>query len=70
MIGKQATTSNLLNKYIIFDIRPHFFDLLDYVTRQSEKLRFQKKKKKKKGFRDPAVRILHYCLLKMIFKFQ
>ena len=23
--------------------RPHFFDLLDYVTRRSEKLRFQKK---------------------------
>ena len=32
-----------------FDIRPHFFDLLDYVTRRSEILGFQKKKKKKEG---------------------
>ena len=29
--------------------RPNFFDLLDYVTRRSEKLGFQKKKKKE-GF--------------------
>ena len=47
-------------------IRPQFFDLLDYVTRRSEKLRFPKKKKKKKkkekkeekkeGFGDPAMK--------------
>ena len=29
-------------------VRPHFFDLVDYVTRRSEKLGFPKKKKKKK----------------------
>ena len=32
-------------------IRRHLFYLLDYVTRQSEKLRFAKKKKKKKKVR-------------------
>ena len=31
-------------------IRPHFFYLFDYVTRRSEKLDFQKKKKKILGF--------------------
>ena len=30
-------------------LRPHFFYLLDYVTRRSENWDFKKKKKKKKG---------------------
>ena len=30
-------------------LRPHFFDLLDYVTRRSEKLRFQKKNWRSSG---------------------
>ena len=31
---------------IYANLRPHFFNLLDYVTRRSEKLGFQKKKKR------------------------
>ena len=33
-------------------LRPHFFDLLDYVTCRSEKLEFQKKKKKRRIWRS------------------
>ena len=42
--------SRFLNNTIFHNskIRPHFFYLLDYVTRRSEKLDFQKKKKKKR----------------------
>ena len=32
-------------QYNSLHFRPHFFDLLDYVTRRSEELRFIKKKK-------------------------
>ena len=39
----------------LVQVRPHSFDLLDYVTHQSEKLGFQKNLKKK-GFGDLVVR--------------
>ena len=39
------------------DLRPDFFDLLDYVTRRSEKLGFQKKRG---GFWGPVVRNVNY----------
>ena len=59
---RNLSTSALRRPYWVFlaplgifsllcTFRPDFFDLLDYVTRRSEKLGFQKKKKR---FGDPV----------------
>ena len=48
---------------MVFPLRSHLFDLLDYINRRSEKLGFQKKKKKKNFFLNPAVRSIHSGLV-------
>ena len=44
--------------------RPHFFDLLDYVTCRPEKFSSQKKK----VFGDPVVRNINYRQLRWLLK--